>query len=258
MTELITLARPAPASTNGTAPTSIIEMRGVVRRYKMGSATVAAVDGIDLGVARGEFIALMGASGSGKSTLLNLLGGLDQPTAGTIVVAGLDLAQAGRSALVEHRRRHVGFVFQSFNLLPHRTALENVEVPLMLCGQPGPARRARARALLEQMGLSGRADHRPSELSGGEQQRVAIARALANQPPILLADEPTGNLDSTTGASVMALLRQLNADGITLVVVTHDPAVAAYADRIVHLRDGQITEITARTPAPAAAQEDRR
>jgi putative ABC transport system ATP-binding protein len=244
MTDLALRTEPAPDAP-ATAP-PMITLRGVTRAYKMGASTVAAVDGIDLSVAPGEFIALMGASGSGKSTLLNLLGGLDQPSAGEIWVAGVNLTRARPRALVEHRRRRVGFVFQSFNLLAHRTALENVEIPLMLAGVSGAARRERARALLAQVGLAGRAGHEPSQLSGGEQQRVAIARALANEPPILLGDEPTGNLDSATGASVMQLLRDLNAGGRTLVVVTHDPSVAAYADRVVHLRDGRILEIETR------------
>jgi putative ABC transport system ATP-binding protein len=244
MTDLALRTEPAPDAP-ATAP-PMITLRGVTRAYKMGASTVAAVDGIDLTVAPGEFIALMGASGSGKSTVLNLLGGLDQPSAGEIWVAGVNLTRARPRALVEHRRRRVGFVFQSFNLLAHRTALENVEIPLMLAGVSGAARRERARALLAQVGLAGRAGHEPSQLSGGEQQRVAIARALANEPPILLGDEPTGNLDSATGASVMQLLRDLNAGGRTLVVVTHDPSVAAYADRVVHLRDGRILEIETR------------
>ena len=244
MTDLATRTE-SETEAPGAAP-PIIMLRGVARSYKMGASAVAAVDGIDLSVATGEFIALMGASGSGKSTLLNLLGGLDQPSAGEIWVAGVNLTRARPRALVEHRRRRVGFIFQSFNLLAHRTALENVEIPLMLAGMGGAARRARALALLAQVGLAGRADHEPSQLSGGEQQRVAIARALANEPPILLGDEPTGNLDSATGASVMQLLRDLNAGGRTLVVVTHDPSVAAYADRIVHLRDGRILEIETR------------
>ena len=251
MTESMTRIDPAPTTTALAPPAPSIELRGVVRRYKMGSAIVEAVAGLDLTIYRGEFIALMGASGSGKSTLLHMLGGLDQPTAGEIWVEGTDLAKASKRALVEYRRHRIGFVFQSFNLLVQRTALENVEVPMMLSGQPVAARRARARLLLDQVGLSGRLDHRPSELSGGKQQRVAIARALANQPSILLTDEPTGNLDSATGAGVMQLLRELNAGGLTLIVVTHDPAVAAYADRIVHLRDGQILEIETRLPAGA-------
>jgi putative ABC transport system ATP-binding protein len=214
----------------------------------MGSGIVTAVDGIDLTITSGEFVALMGPSGSGKSTLLNLLGGLDRPTAGEIMVDGVNLGRARKRDLVEYRRHRVGFIFQSFHLLAHRTALENVEVPMMLSGQaPGP-RRERAQGLLAQVGLAARAGHRPNELSGGEQQRVAIARALANEPRILLADEPTGNLDSATGADVMELLRELNRGGLALVVVTHDPRAGAYAGRVVHLSDGRVVDIVIQTP----------
>ena len=195
-----------------------------------------------------------GPSGSGKSTLLNLLGGLDRPTSGDISVQGLALQSANEEALTQHRRHNIGFVFQTFNLLPALTALENVALPLMLFGVDLIERSRRATALLERVGLGHRLHHRPTELSGGEQQRAAIARALVNNPQLILADEPTGNLDSTIGADVMRLLRELNAEnGVTLIIVTHDPEVAAYADRIVHLRDGEISRIettpTARTPA---------
>ncbi len=247
MTDLLDRPQLLDVSLPPAAP-PIIRLVDVVRRYKMGSGPVTAVAGISLDIAAGEFVALMGASGSGKSSLLNLLGGLDRPTTGAVWVADLNLARATKKQLVEHRRRQVGFIFQSFNLLLHRSALENVELPLMLAGVAGPARHARAAALLAEVGLAERADHRPSQLSGGEQQRVAIARALANESPILLADEPTGNLDSTTGAGVMQLLRDLNRAGRTLIVVTHDPGVAAYADRVVHLRDGQILRIETQTP----------
>jgi putative ABC transport system ATP-binding protein len=209
----------------------------------MGPAVVSAVAGVDLEVRPGEAVALVGPSGSGKSTLLNLIGGLDRPTSGEIWVDGQNIARAPAYALVEHRRHRVGFVFQSFNLLPQRTALENVEIPMMLAGVGRAERRERARQLLEKVGLGGRADHKPSQLSGGEQQRVAVARALANNPSILLADEPTGNLDSATGAGVMRLLRELNEQGLTLILVTHDPTVASYASRIVRLRDGRIVAI---------------
>ncbi len=221
----------------------IIRLVGLVRQYRMGPAVVSAVAGVDLEVGRGEAVALVGPSGSGKSTLLNLLGGLDRPTSGEIWVDGQNIARAPAHALVEHRRYRVGFVFQSFNLLPQRTALENVEVPMMLAGVGRAERRERARQLLEKVGLGGRTDHKPSQLSGGEQQRVAVARALANNPSILLADEPTGNLDSATGAGVMRLLRELNEQGLTLILVTHDPTVASYAGRIVRLRDGRIVAI---------------
>jgi putative ABC transport system ATP-binding protein len=226
----------------------VIRLVGLTRQYRMGPTVVSAAAGIDLEIARGEAVALVGPSGSGKSTLLNLLGGLDRPTSGEIWVWSDDgsaenIATASDKRLVAHRRQRIGFVFQSFNLLPYRTALENVEVPLMISGLSKNERRERARQLLERVGLGARTDHRPSQLSGGEQQRVAVARALANQPSILLADEPTGNLDSVTGTEVMHLLRDLNQSGLTLILVTHDMAVAAYANRIVHLQDGKIVSI---------------
>jgi putative ABC transport system ATP-binding protein len=202
-----------------------------------------AVAGVDLEIARGEAVALVGPSGSGKSTLLNLIGGLDHPTSGEIWVDGENIARATPRQLVEHRKRRIGFIFQSFNLLPHRTALENVEVPMTLAGLPTSERRQRAHELLERVGLSARADHRPSQLSGGEQQRVAIARSLSMRPLILLADEPTGNLDTTTGESIMALLLDLNSSGLTLILVTHDPTVASHAHRLIRLRDGRIENI---------------
>lgn len=221
----------------------IIKLVGLTRQYRMGPNVVAAVDGIDLEIGRGEAVALVGPSGSGKSTLLNLIGGLDRPTSGEIWVDGENIARAPARSLVEHRRKRIGFVFQSFNLLAYRSASENVEVPMMLGGLSRTDRRQRAIQLLEKMGLGARTDHRPSQLSGGEQQRVAVARALANQPSILLADEPTGNLDSATGMEVMALLRSLNEEGLTLIIVTHDMTVASYANKIVRLRDGKIVAI---------------
>ncbi|WP_025745861.1 ABC transporter ATP-binding protein [Kallotenue papyrolyticum] len=229
----------------------LIRIRQLARRYLLGRQPVTALDGIDLEVARGEFVALVGPSGSGKSTLLNLVGGLDRPTAGEIWVDDLELGRANDRRLVRYRRDQVGFIFQSFNLLPTRTALENVEVPLLLAGIGRRERRQRALALLEQVGLAHRASHRPNELSGGEMQRVAIARALANQPALLLADEPTGNLDSRTGADILAILGTLvRQRGVTLLLVTHDMQVAGHADRIVHLLDGRIRWIETR-----AAQE---
>ena len=229
-------------------PKSKINLVGLTRQYRMGPTVVSAVDGIDLAIEAGEAVALVGPSGSGKSTLLNLLGGLDRPSLGEIWVDGEDIARASAKRLVEHRKRRVGFVFQSFNLLPYRTALENVEVPLMISGMSTKERRARAGALLEKVGLGARTSHRPSQLSGGEQQRVAIARSLANEPSILLADEPTGNLDSATGTGVMTLLKELNQGGLTLILVTHDMTVAAYADKIVRLRDGKIVAIETAQP----------
>ncbi len=221
-----------------------IQLVDVCRQYHLGSADVDALKNIDLEINPGEFLALVGPSGSGKSTLLNLLGGLDHPTSGEINIQGVSLQAADEEELTRHRRHNVGFIFQTFNLLPTLTALENAALPLMLGGVPLAERNKRAEALLERVGLGHRLDHRPTELSGGEQQRAAIARALVNNPQIILADEPTGNLDSSTGAEVMNLLRELNAErGVTLIIVTHDPDVAAYADRIVHLKDGQISKI---------------
>ncbi len=212
----------------------------------MGGTIVKALDDLSLDVADGEFLALVGTSGSGKSTLLNLIGGLDQPSAGSLEVQGRDLARMSRDELSLHRRNTVGMIFQSFNLVPSMTAVENVALSLMFAGVPRAERDQRASALLETMGLGGRQRHRPKELSGGEQQRVAVARALANQPPLLLADEPTGNLDSRTSCEIMDLVRTLNErDGKTVILVTHDAALAAaYARRTVTLLDGNVISDT--------------
>jgi putative ABC transport system ATP-binding protein len=224
--------------------TQLIRARSLARRYIMGKESVMALNGVDLDIRRGEFVALVGPSGSGKSTLLNLIGGLDRPSSGEIWVEDLELGKASDKRLVRYRRDRIGFIFQSFNLLPTRSAVENVEVPLMLAGQGRKSRRDRALALLERVGLGKRAGHRPNELSGGEMQRVAIARALANNPLLLLADEPTGNLDSKTGKDILNMLRELlHTQGLTMVLVTHDMNVASYADRIVHLLDGKIQRI---------------
>jgi ABC-type lipoprotein export system ATPase subunit/ABC-type lipoprotein release transport system permease subunit len=221
-----------------------IQLVEVCRHFEFGNANVKALDGINLEIDQGEFVALVGPSGSGKSTLLNLLGGLDRPTSGELNIQGLGLHDATEVELTAHRRYNVGFVFQSFNLLPTLTALENVALPLMLSGVQLKERHARAADLLKLVGLEHRLDHRPTEMSGGEQQRAAIARALVNNPQLILADEPTGNLDSSIGDEVMQLLRKLNAEsGVTLIVVTHDPEVAAYADRIVYLRDGGVEKV---------------
>lgn len=220
---------------------AVVRATGLTRRYKMGDAFVEALRGVDLTIQRGEFVALVGPSGSGKSTVLNLIGGLDRPTSGQVWIDGVELSATDERALTRHRREHVGFVFQTFNLLPRLTAEENVALPLMFSGVPHLERLGRARALLERVGLAHRLTHRPSQLSGGEQQRVAIARALVGQPALLLADEPTGNLDTTTGGEIMALLKELNQESdLTLLVVTHDPEVAAFADRVVKLRDGRV------------------
>lgn len=221
-----------------------IQLVNVCRQYHLGSADVDALNNINLDIDQGDFIALVGPSGSGKSTLLNLLGGLDRPTSGEINVQGISLHTANEEELTGHRRHNVGFVFQSFNLIPTLTALENVALPLMLGGVGLVERNERAEALLQRVGLGQRMHHRPTELSGGEQQRAAIARALVNNPRLILADEPTGNLDSSTGADVMRLLRELNAEsGVTLIIVTHDLEVAGFANRIVNLRDGKISKI---------------
>jgi len=220
---------------------TVVRAVGLSRRYEMGDAFVDALQSVDLQIRQGEFVALVGPSGSGKSTVLNLIGGLDRPTNGQVWFNGIELGSSDERTLTQHRRRHVGFVFQSFNLLPRLTAEENVALPLMFSGVPEETRLARARELLRRVGLGARLAHRPTQLSGGEQQRVAIARALVGQPLLLLADEPTGNLDTVTGSGIMALLRELNREqGLTLLVVTHDPEVAAFADRVIRLRDGKV------------------
>ncbi len=225
-----------------------IQISNLERHFQRGEMDVWALRGINLAIAPGEFVALVGPSGSGKSTLLNLLGGLDRPSSGELWVAGLPLHDADGKARTAHRRHRVGFIFQSFNLLPRLTAVENVAIPLTLAGASPAERAARAADMLQKVGLGHRLGHYPTELSGGEQQRTAVARALIHNPSLILADEPTGNLDSTTGAEVMALLQALNKEqGITLIVVTHDADVAAYADRIVHLKDGQVVNEERRT-----------
>ena len=229
------------ASSNGFA----IRAERVSRCYRMGETLIRAVNEISLEVGAGEFLALLGASGSGKSTLLNLMAGLDRPTTGTILALGRDLASMSSQDLATHRNRTIGIVFQSFQLLPRMTLEENVELPLRLAETPRGERPARVREALERVGLAARTRHRPSELSGGEQQRAAIARALVNQPRILLADEPTGNLDSKTGEEIMNLIAQIHrppsGPGRTIILVTHERALAErYADRIITLSDGAI------------------
>jgi len=233
-----------PAANHHLMNDVLIHASKLTRRFNVGKAVVAALSELELTVPRGEFTALVGPSGSGKSTLLNLIGGLDRPSSGEIHVDGLSLGTATEQELVRYRRGRVGFIFQNFNLLPTLNAFENVEAPLMLAEIPQHTRRERASDLLESVGLAPRMLHKPNELSGGEKQRVAIARALANRPLLLLADEPTGNLDSKTGGAVLDLLcGLLKAQGLTMIMVTHDPEVAARANRIVHLRDGCIQQI---------------
>jgi len=228
--------QPAPVG----APARVIEMRGIGKVYRSGRLEVDALREVDLEVREGDFLAIVGPSGSGKSTLMNLLGCLDRPTSGTYRLTGENVAELDDDALARLRNRTIGFVFQSFNLLPRTSALENVAMPLLYGGVPRAARNARAREALERLGLGDRMDHQPSELSGGQQQRVAIARALVTQPAILLADEPTGNLDSQSGADVLALLHELNDAGTTVVLITHDADVADAAKRSVRVRDGRL------------------
>ncbi len=217
----------------------MISVRGLSMRLASGGGAVDVLTDISLDVPRGQFLAVAGPSGSGKSTLLGLIAGLDQPTAGRITVGAVDITELGEDDLARFRRDHIGYVFQSFHLIPTLTALENVAVPFELAGEPGA--RARAQTLLEEVGLADRAHHYPVQLSGGEQQRVAVARAVARRPGLLLADEPTGNLDSATGKQIIDLLVAQNRSlGSTLVMVTHDAALASHADRVVTLRDGRL------------------
>ena len=220
---------------------SVIQTEQLVKTYASGTNEVHALRGIDLAVAKGEFVAIMGTSGSGKSTLMNILGCLDTPTGGSYLLDGVRVDGLDKNALAAIRNEKIGFVFQGFNLLPRTSAIENVELP-MLYDRSGRKRdtRALAAAALERVGLGQRLDHQPSELSGGQQQRVAIARALVTAPALILADEPTGNLDTQTSVEVMALFQELNAQGITIVLVTHEPDIAVYATRIVEVRDGRI------------------
>jgi len=219
----------------------MIKLENAVRTYHMGKTDVAALRGVDLEIEDGELVAIMGPSGSGKSTLMHLIGALDQPDEGSIRFGEQDVSKQSRNLLAELRGKRIGFVFQSFNLIGTLTALENVELPMMYQKVARKDRLAKARKLLDQLGVGDRANHLPTELSGGEQQRVAIARALVNDPNLLLADEPTGNLDSKTGKQIMELLTRLNEEqGMTIVLVTHDPTIARYAQRTIHIFDGKI------------------
>ncbi|MDX1583440.1 MAG: ABC transporter ATP-binding protein [Thermoanaerobaculia bacterium] len=220
----------------------IIEMEGIRKVYKTGKVEVEALKGIDLAIDSGEFVAIVGPSGSGKSTLMNLIGCLDTPTSGDYRLSGETVAGLSRDQLADIRNRRVGFIFQNFNLLPHITALENVEMPMLFGGISARERRRRANDLLERVGLGDRVEHKPTELSGGQMQRVAIARALAMEPAIVLADEPTGNLDTSSGSDIMDVFSDLSAQGRTLVIITHDAALANRAERIVEIQDGLILD----------------
>ncbi len=221
-------------------PAALIEVRGLQKQYQMGSEIVRALRGVDLVIGRNEYVAIMGPSGSGKSTFMNLIGCLDTPTGGEYVLNGQKVAGMKDDDLARIRNREIGFVFQTFNLLPRSTAVENVELPLVYAGVGKAERRQRATEALRAVELADRLDHRPNELSGGQRQRVAIARALVTRPSIILADEPTGNLDSRTSEEIMALFQRLHAEGQTIIMVTHEPDIAAHADRVVMLKDGVI------------------
>ena len=233
--------------------TPVIDLHQVGKTYGNGKLEVTALSAVDLTVERGDFVAIMGPSGSGKSTLMNIIGCLDVPTRGRFSLDGVDVRTLDEAALAQVRLRKIGFVFQSFNLIPRTSALANVELPLIYAGVKPKERRQRALEALDVVGLADRADHGPSELSGGQQQRVAVARALVSDPALLLADEPTGNLDSASTAEVMGVFARLNAQGRTVVLITHENDVASFAGRVVRLRDGRIISDERRSPAPAPA-----
>ena len=239
---------------NAVTSTPLLDARDLIKDYVLGGETVHAVNGVTLAINRGEFVAIMGASGSGKSTFMNMIGCLDVPTAGRLLIDGIDIATLDSDALAEIRNRKIGFVFQQFNLLNRTTALDNVAVPLIYRGASSAERRAAAQAKLEDMGLGNRLDHTPAKLSGGQQQRVAIARALVTEPLVLLADEPTGALDSQTSEDIMGIFQKLNDDGITIIVVTHEAEIAEYAARRIVFRDGKVIEDASVTNRRAVAR----
>ena len=228
----------------------VISISGLEKVYNLGKQQVRALDGVSLSICKNEYVAIMGPSGSGKSTLMNILGCLDTPSGGKYVLNGLDVSQMGDGALAETRNREIGFVFQSFNLLPRYSALENVALPMVYAGVPSVEREERAKAALDSVGLGDRMEHRPAEMSGGQRQRVAVARALINNPSIILADEPTGNLDTKTSIEIMKLFEDIYKQGNTVIVVTHEEDIALHARRIIRLRDGKI-ESDALNPHPA-------
>lgn len=223
---------------------NVIEIRNIIRDFKLGQEIVHVLKGIDLDIKRGEYVAIMGPSGSGKSTLMNLLGCLDTPTAGSYNLNGNDVSQMTDDELAEIRNTEIGFVFQTFNLLPRTTALDNVALPMVYAGATKKERNERATEVLTDVGLADRMDHKPNQLSGGQRQRVAVGRALVNKPSIILADEPTGNLDSKTGTEIMALFDEIHAKGNTVIMVTHEEEIAAHAKRVIRLRDGVIESDT--------------
>ncbi|HZW14062.1 MAG TPA: ABC transporter ATP-binding protein [Noviherbaspirillum sp.] len=232
----------------------LIQTKGLVKEYTMGTTVVHALRGVSIHIDEGEFVAIMGASGSGKSTFMNVIGCLDAPTAGDYMLAGTNVASLSADELAAIRNKRIGFVFQQFNLLPRTSALDNVELPLLYAGIPAAERKERARRRLAEVGLGERADHHPAQLSGGQQQRVAIARALVNNPSLILADEPTGALDSRTSIEIMALLQKLNREGMTIVMVTHEHDVAEFASRIVTFRDGMVISDEQNQPHNAQAE----
>ena len=235
------------------APPSLIEIENLSKAYQMGDVRVNALDRVSFSIEQGDFVAVMGSSGSGKSTLMNILGCLDQPTSGRYVLAGNEVSALDAKALAKVRNQTLGFVFQSFNLLPRTSAQENVELPMLYAGVGSAERKKRATEALDRVGLKSRLHHHPNQMSGGQQQRVAIARALVSRPKVILADEPTGNLDSRTSDDVMVLFQELGRSGITLVVVTHEPDIAEYASRVMVMKDGRVLSDTRQEPRLAVA-----